>query len=77
MDMTNHDDTAPAAPTNQEMNTANDVEEEEVVAVTESGSGVASYYSESILIASVVVPSNSKSSKATMSMNQYDEFIGV
>lgn len=48
-----------------------------IAVAAESGSGVASYYSESILIASVVVPSNSKSSKGTMSMNQYDEFIGV
>ena len=42
MDMTNHN-TAPAAPTNQEMNNANDVEEEEVMiaVAAEPGSGAA------------------------------------
>ena len=74
MNMNNHD-TAPAAPTVQEMNNANVEEEEVMIAVADEPA--ASYYSESIHIASVVVPSNSKSSTATMSMNQYDEFIGV
>ncbi len=71
MNMNNHD-TAPA-PTIQEINNAN-AEKEEVIAVPESDSGAASY-SDSILIASVVVLP--KSSKARMSMNQYDGFIGA
>jgi hypothetical protein len=70
MDMTTNHDTAPAPI--QEMTNAN-AEKEEVIAVPQSDSGVTSY-SDSILIASVVLP---KSSKARMSMNQYDGFIGV
>ena len=71
MDMTTNHDTAPA-PIQEMTNTK--VEKEEVKAVPESDSGAASY-SDSILIASVVVLP--KSSKARMSMNQYDGFIGV
>jgi hypothetical protein len=71
MDMTTNHDTAPA-PIQEMTNTK--VEKEEVIAVPQSDSGVTSY-SDSILIASVVVLP--KSSKARMSMNQYDGFIGV